>query len=270
MEMIFIVTKLVHIKKQYYEIHIKFPNGSIHKEQVHEEIVLKYRLVAGKELTEEQMSELKSRMDYGEVYQAAMRMVSHKLYTLAELSKKLKEREYKETTIDEVLYKLNELRLLDDEKYAISYINHHQALGKKGPDLIKRDLISKGVAKKIIDRHLETYDEESSLTHAIKLASSQIRKNNKYGLGFLRPKVIQYLQQKGFPSDISKQAVEEALKENREDESDILLDQTYKLYKKYSRYPEYEGKQKIIQALGRKGFSYDEAKRAYNEVKEEV
>lgn len=271
MNNIFTITKLVHKKNQQYEVSIKFPNQEIHKEKVHEELVLKFRLVEGKELTEEQMAEFKEKQGYGEVYQAAMRLVSQKPYTMSDLSKKLAAKEYEQDLIDEVLFKLVELGLLNDEQFAISYINHQIILGKKGPSLLKRELIGKGVSESIINRHLSNFNEETELEHALKIAASQVKKNSKYGSRFLKQKLSQYLQLKGFSSAVSRQAVDLALEEiGEEEEESVLMDQARKLYRKYSRYEGYEGKQKLIQALGRKGFSYDEAKRAYEALLEEA
>jgi len=270
MKNVFTVMKLTHKKQQQYEVAFKFPNGEIHVEQVHEEEVLKFRLVAGKELTEEQMGEFKGRQGYGEVYQAAMRLVAAKPYAMSELSQKLLSREFDPDIIDEVLFKLVELGLINDEKYAISYINHQMVMGKKGPSLIKRELLKKGISQGIINKHISNYEEEVELEHATKLAISQVRKNSKYGAHFLKQKVAQNLQLKGFSSAISRQAVAVAMAESDSDEEEILLEQARKLYRKYSRYGEYEGKQRLIQALGRKGFSYDEAKRAYEALLEEA
>ena len=267
---VFTVTKLVHKKNQKYEVFIRFPNNEIHKEPVHEELILRFRLVEGKVLTEEEMGEFKEKQGYGEVYQAAMRLVAAKSYTMAELSKKLLTKEFDQDTIDEVLFKLVELGLLNDERFAVSYINHQIVMGKKGPSLIKRELLAKGVSQSIIDRHLSKFGDQEALEHAEKMARSLVKKNSKYGARFLRQKVSQHLQLKGFSSAIARQAVEAALEEMDEgDEQDILLDQARKLYRKYSRLPEFEGKQKLIQALGRKGFSYDEAKGAYAALMEE-
>lgn len=269
MKHVFTVTKLTHKKNQQYEVAFKFPNGEIHVEDVHEEQVLSFRLVTGKELDEEQMAELKDSLGFGEVYQVAMRMVSAKPYTMSDLSAKLALREFDPEIVDQVLFKLAGLGLINDEQYAISYINHHIVMGKKGPSLIKRELLKKGVSQGIIDRHLSNFGEDVELEHATKLAISQVGKNRKYGAHFLKQKVLQNLTLKGFSSAIAREAVAQALAENEDDGDDILMDQARKLYRKYSRYDGYEGKQKLLQALGRKGFSYDEAKRAYEALLEE-
>ncbi|MCL1949648.1 MAG: RecX family transcriptional regulator [Turicibacter sp.] len=270
MKEVYTVLKLAHKKQQLYEVDFKFPNGETYVEQVHEELVLKFRLVAGKELTEEQMAEFMSKRAYGEVYQAGLRLASAKLYPMAVLDKKLLAKDFDAGLVDEVLFKLSSIGLINDEKYAMSYISHHISMGKKGPSLLKRELMGKGIAAKVIDKHLVNYGEDDAMASALKMAKALVTKNKKYGAHYLKQKISQTLQLKGFPSAIAREAAIAALGElDQEDEEGILFAQAEKLYKKYSHLPDYEGKQKLIQALGRKGFSYDVAKKAYQQLKEQ-
>ena len=62
------VLKLEHLKGLDYEVTILDESGLTQVLAVHEEIVLKYRLVAGKELDEAIYEELQSKLDLGRAY----------------------------------------------------------------------------------------------------------------------------------------------------------------------------------------------------------
>ena len=86
--------KLTHLKAQDYEVAIQTPNQHVVLLPVHEELVLKFRLVEGKELDECQITELNGKLDLGRAYQYALNLLSRKSYTTAQIYEKLEAKEY--------------------------------------------------------------------------------------------------------------------------------------------------------------------------------
>jgi regulatory protein len=151
---IYKVVKLQPLRPQEYEILLQFPDGQLSTLPVHEELVLRFRLVEGKEFAEEEVQELYENLSYGQAYQYGMRLLSRQAYTMEELSRKLQAKEFEQGIIDAVLRKLLDLGLIDDARFATSYIQHHSLLGKKGPNLLKQELKKKGVSEQIINEKM--------------------------------------------------------------------------------------------------------------------
>ena len=265
------VVKLTHLKAQNYEVAILAPDGQVLLFPVHEELVLKFRLVNGKELDESQIIELNGKLDLGRAYQYALNLLSRKSYTTAQIYEKLEAKEYTIDIIQEVLKRLVDVGLLNDEQYAITYINHQSIMGKKGPNKIKQELLQKGISERIIQKYLNLYEEENQLEHAIKLANQLVRNNRKYGPHFIKQKIHQYLMTKGFNHSIIEAALSTIdFGDFETGENPILIKEIEKLCRKYSRLTGYEKKTKVIQSLMRKGFNYDDISSIYQRVNEEL
>ena len=92
------------------------------------------------------------------IYNKALDLISRREHSRYELMQKLNKR-YPETRplIEEVLDKLIENNILDDERFAEMYINSRARKGF-GPKKIEMELSSKHVESFIISSSLEAYD----------------------------------------------------------------------------------------------------------------
>ena len=260
------VLKLEHLKGLDYEVTILDESGLTQVLAVHEEIVLKYRLVAGKELDEAIYEELQSKLDLGRAYQYALNLLSRKSYTTAEIYQKLELKEYESLMIKEVLERLTNVGLLNDEQYAISYISHHSIMGKKGPAGISQDLLKKGVSSRLIDKHLKLYDDDTQLENAMKLATQVLKTNTKYGPHFIKQKVSQHLMNKGFSRFVIEKAINQIEFEDEDSDQRILVKEMEKLFRRHQALSGYDKKVKIVNALMRKGFNYDDISSSYQQL----
>lgn len=265
------VVKLTHLKAQDYEVAILAPDGQVLLFPVHEELVLKFRLVNGKELVESQIIELNGKLNLGRAYQYALNLLSRKSYTIAQIYEKLEAKEYEMDIIQDVLKRLVDVGLLNDEQYAATYINHQVIMGKKGPNKIKQELLQRGISERIIQKYLTLYEEEVQLEHAMKLANQLIRTNRKYGPHFIKQKIQQHLMTKGFNRSVIEEVINNIeFVDSEEGENPILIREIEKLCRKHSRFTGYEKKTKVIQSLMRKGFNYDDISSIYERINEEL
>lgn len=263
------VLKLTHLKAQDYEVAIQTPSEQVVLLPVHEELVLKFRLVAGKELDESQVTELNGKLDLGRAYQYALNLLSKKSYTTAQIYEKLDAKEYEMNIIQDVLRRLVDVGLLNDEQYTISYINHQVVMGKKGPNKIKQELLQKGIAERLIYQSLNLYEEETQVENALKIADQLVRTNKKYGPHFIKQKISQSLMLKGFSRSVIEKVVNQMVL-IEDEENSILAQQVEKLYRKHQRLSGYEKKVKVIQSLMRKGFDYHDISSVYEQLEEEI
>ena len=148
---LFEVVSLIVKRNGYYDVGFRDESGVMYELAVHEELVLEQRLIVGKILSEAAFLELKESLDYGKSYGYAVGILARRMYTEREIRDKLAMREVQSEIIDDVIEKLLEVELLDDEKYTHHFIESQIDAGKKGVRRIRMDLVNKGVSKNIID-----------------------------------------------------------------------------------------------------------------------
>lgn len=205
-----VVIKVEPLRRGHYKVELGDAEGEIYEFTVHEETMLDYRLVVGKELDESTLRELEASKNYGKAYSYAVGILARRMYTEKEIRQKLMQRATAEDVTHEVVTKLLKLELLNDEAFATAYIENHVEIGKKSRRRIISDLHAKGVASSIIDDHMDLFDKES--------------------------------------------------------EQALIAREIEKAYSRYLRkdLSDFEMKNKVIQALGRKGFDFYEVDRQYD------
>jgi regulatory protein len=92
---------------------------------------------------------------------AAVRLLSRREHSRAELARKLAARGVPEALVDEVLESLAARRLQSDARYAESLVASRIGRGQ-GPVRIRRELAERGVAATLIDAALEAADTDWS------------------------------------------------------------------------------------------------------------
>ena len=96
-----------------------------------------------------------------------LNVLSRQAYTVAELRTKLARRRVEEPVADELIAKLIELRLVDDESYAEQYVASRQEA--RGRLALRTELLRKGVAEALVDERVGRLDEDQQLTAAVGL-----------------------------------------------------------------------------------------------------
>ena len=187
----------------YFSVKLGDAEGEIYELTLHEEIMLDYRLVVGKELDEETFDMLKNSEDYQKAYSYAIGILARRMYTEKEIRRKLYERKTADDIVEDVVAKLFEIEVLNDAAYARVYIENQLQMGKKSKRQITSDLYAKGVSANIIDDLMDLFEEVSEsalITKEIKkLYQRYIRKDLS---DFeLHKRIVQALGRKGFEID---------------------------------------------------------------------
>ena len=113
------------------------------------------------------------------------------------------------------------------------------------------------------------YDFDTQVAVATHLAQKLVMsKYSRLPLKALKMKIATNLTSKGFSYDISKIAIDNLELESDEDnESELLQKELDKIMRKYSRkYDGYDLKQRVSNALARKGFDFDVINRELREI----
>ncbi len=226
---------------------------------VAESVLIKYRLMKGMELDQNQIAQITTDDQIAKAYGRMLDYLSHQLRTEKEVIQKLQEIETPEEYFEPILKKLREERLLDDHNYAKSYVRTVMNTELKGPNVIRRKLRLKGIGELDIDAALEKFTDEKQLENAIKLAQKLFRRYRSQPTRRQEEKVRQGLMTNGYRADIFNQIQETVEPEVDAEQQNELLDrQASKLLRRYQKYQGYERQMKLKQALYRKGFDLDD------------
>lgn len=201
--MIITVKELI-TKKNKYEV-VFSNNDSI---LANEELVLRYRLVKGKELEEAILDEIKSDAISMEFYDKALNYLSKGLKSTKRIKDYLKEKKASENDINKVITLLNERKLLNDEIYFKSLTSHYIRQGY-GVLYIKQKAFEQGINREICNNVLNEYNDEDYLEYA------KLLKNKKVNSLKHEPdlkdiiKVKKYLYNRGYDQAIIEKAFKE-------------------------------------------------------------
>ncbi len=113
-------------------------------------ILLKNRIVAGIEITDEELFELIKESDFHRAKEKAMWLISYRDHTCGELMEKLK-RDFSEEASEAAVTKMVELRLMDDEAVARRYAAELHNVKHLSPKSIKYKLLGKGIDKDLAE-----------------------------------------------------------------------------------------------------------------------
>ena len=128
----------------------------------------------------------------------AFRLLKYRDRSERELVNRLRKKKVSKEVIEKVIAELKNLSLLDDRKFAKSWI---QERIRKGYGLlkIKAELKEKGIDQDLLKDLLENLNKDEWVLPQIReLAQKRIKKYNKIDLNVKR-KVFSYLVRRGFP-----------------------------------------------------------------------
>lgn len=141
----------------------------------------------------------------------ALKILSKKDYSQAEIKRKLIIRDVDEIEQEKVLNFLKQKGFIDDVRFVENYINAHTS---RGDIRIRFELIRKGVEEDIINTALNKIAGEQIVSRAREFSFSWIEKNkNRAKDKFdLKNKLFAKLSRQGFSYDTICQATKELIK----------------------------------------------------------
>jgi len=149
--------------------------------------------------------------DFLKAKDSAFRFLGRRHHSSSELRTKLITKKYSKEIIEKVLIDLKDKNYLDDEQFAIAYIEERAVKKKVGVNKLKAELFKKGIDRKIVDEVVKNVDSELSYEQALSLAKkkSTFLKQKKIDRKKLRSKIFSFLSSRGFESDIIMKVLNE-------------------------------------------------------------
>lgn len=255
-----IITKITTQQKNTdrFNIFMDYGKGEEYAFSVDSDVLIRFNLRKGLEIDDFSFLEIQFQDDIRKAYNLAVSYLARRMRSEQEIKEHLTQKEVEEPVINEVLHKLTSQKYINDEEYAISFVRTQMNTTDKGPDVIRMELKERGINEAFIRHALDEYPKEEQIEKAIKLTEKLIKKSSKESQRIVKQKAEQLLLRKGYPFDVIHLALNEAETDKEQDEEmEAIRYQGEKADRKYSKFNGTEYRQKMKQALYRKGFSMD-------------
>ncbi|MEQ7053982.1 MULTISPECIES: regulatory protein RecX [Paenibacillus] len=214
-ERIVTITRVERIERQAGRYKIHFDGAE--PLEVHEDVMVKFRLLKGTELSLDSLTEILRADEGNKAYVQAIKYLQRKPRTRIELARKLAQKGYEDGIVQEVLDRLEREWLVDDKSYAMQWT--HQRLNRhmKGRRWIQHELKQKGVQERHIETALHSIDPDEEWDSALTAARKKWRQT-KGELHLRKQKVAAFLARRGYPMDMARRAAYTAADERSEEE----------------------------------------------------
>ncbi len=129
---------------------------------------------------------------------AAVRLLARREHSTRDLKRKLTGKGHDSESVERVVGKLSDKKLLSDERFAATFVLHHGRRGQ-GPVRIRAELRQQGASDEVIDAALA----RAELDWADIASQTRVRKFGAGAPGSLpeRAKLARFLQYRGFSAD---------------------------------------------------------------------
>ncbi len=164
-------------------------------------------LSEGRQLNEEEFSRIMETIQYKDALRAALYMLTRSSKTENEVRKKLREKQYSEKSINQVLKYLEEINYVNDTNYTESYVRSMRDTKGISRKSLYYKLVAKGIDSDIIQQVLDEAginDYDSALKIAQKKAIT-IKGDKREKAS----KLLSFLYRKGYEAEICRKVIEE-------------------------------------------------------------
>ena len=167
--------------------------------------VLDSGLSPGQEVSSEEIAKLSSKSVDDKLYQQALKYISLRLRSEGEMAQYLKRKSAKPDQVKQILEKLKDLDLINDQNFARAYIHDRLMLSTSSRRKLTYELRKKQIAEDVIEHSLAN-DQISDMNSLSTIIESK-RAIPKYQDDL---KLMQYLVRQGFNYSDVKEALKTA------------------------------------------------------------
>ncbi len=231
---------------------IEFDNNE--KIVTYDDIILKNSLLYKNELTLQELNEINKDNSYYDIYNKTINYITKRLRSEKKIDTFLDKFELEDEKKNKIKNELRKINLIDDIKFASSYISDRIHLSNDGSEKIKTSLFNYGIDSNIIESEINKIDDEVILDKLNKMIKKKVVNNHRYSLYILKQKLIVELINLGYKREMIVECLEQYTNTNNniEKEYDRQYNKLSKKYEDDKLY--YQLKQKLYQ----KGYSKEE------------
>lgn len=257
--------------KNRYNIFLSNGQDEAYGFSVDEAILIEYRLHKHLELDDALIATLIQKDTLHKSYTQTINFLSYRMRTKKEIHDYLVKKEVDSEHITQIIDRLTREKLLDDKEFAEMFVRTRINTSSKGPMIIKKELIDKGVSVSIAEEAVAEFPYEAQFEKVSKWIEKKLNQRKKESFRKQIQQLQATLMQKGFTQDVIKDALAE-IDDEKDDDAEwaALISQGEKLLRKHETKLVGRALQnKVKEALYRKGFQLDQINRFLEEYKEE-
>ncbi len=167
-------------------------------------VVEEHGIHPGQVLSDSRVEELAAADLFGKCLNAALRLLSYRPRSEAEIRTRLSRR-FNGETIEGVILQLRERQMIDDVAFAAFWREARDSFSPRGRRLLKVELRNKGIDRELIDKVLNGIDDEES---AYRAAQKRGRTLAKEDYETFRRKLGAFLRRRGFSYEVANRTTE--------------------------------------------------------------
>ena len=159
-------------------------------------------LHVGQTVTLDEIENYDIKMRLQEAKDAAFKLLSFRMRSIAEMRKRLNEKSFSQIEIDHVIDKLTKLNYLNDVEFGKAFVKEKIKNKKIGPKAIKSELFPHQLSPDFVDELIESVYKKYKINDLITfhLKRKKIKKNTQMNKSDLS-RLNNYLLRKGFEWD---------------------------------------------------------------------
>lgn len=173
-------------------------------------------LRVGQSLSAAEIGALEEQDEVEKAKQNAIRLISYRPRSVAEVERHLRKKNYDDTIVEQVIKRLVELQLLDDTAFADYWVEQRETFKPRGHVALRQELMQKGVGRRAIEAALEQVDERDAARRA---AEKRARRWAHLPEDEFRTKLGRFLQRRGFDYETIRDVTNETWQEVSSDQS---------------------------------------------------
>jgi regulatory protein len=162
-------------------------------------------LSVGQELSKDKIARLQAEDAQETAYQHAMKFLNFRQRSQAEVERNLKDHLFPEEAVTKVIEKLRSSGLLDDERFAQTWVENRSEFRPRGGSLLRMELRQHGLQDEAIEAAIQDLDEEEL---AYRAGLKQARKLKDLDWTQFRQKLYGFLARRGFNYEYISPVVE--------------------------------------------------------------
>lgn len=205
-----VITRVERTKSREARYRISFGIYSI---TVLEDVMIKYRMTRGTVFLKKDLEEIVVADERQRTYVQSLRFLEFKQRTRHELSQKLKQKEFAAPIIEEVLDRLEQEKLIDDDLFAKEWTRQRMEGQRKGKLWIRQELRQKGIANDLIAEVLDDVSADAELETAL-TAGRKKWKQVRGDVQEKKRKTFPYLMRRGFSMELVRRVVNRLIEED--------------------------------------------------------
>ncbi len=168
------------------------------------------RLRVGQELSPDEINELQNQDTVEKAKDSAYTLISLRPRSTAEIQQSLKKKGYDLDVIEQVINRLVDLDILNDETFAQYWVEQRDSFKPRSHMALRQELQQKGISRDIIDAALTDSDEISAARAAAEKKAGLL---TRYEEDEFKKKLGQFLQRRGFSYELIKDIIDELWQE---------------------------------------------------------